>query len=50
MTDGVGIVAVVEELVISPPANRISPTLATAGKSLVVGLATHPYRSLSANS
>ena len=40
MADAVGIVAVVEDLVISPPANRTSPTSAATGESPVVGLAT----------
>ena len=40
MADAVGTVAIVEELAISPSANRISPTSATVGESLVVGLAT----------
>ena len=40
MADAVGTVAVVEELAISPPANRTSPTSAAAGESLVVGLPT----------
>ena len=40
MADAVGTVAVVEELAISPPASRTSPTSAAAGVNLVVGLAT----------
>ena len=40
MADAVGTVAVVEELAIPPPANQASLTLASAGESLVVGLAT----------
>ena len=41
MTNAVstGTVVVVEELVISPPANRTSPTSATTGESPIVGLA-----------
>ena len=40
MVDAVGTMAVVEELAISLPANRKSPTSAAAGERLIVGLAT----------
>ena len=40
MADVAGTVAFVKELATSPPANQTSPTLASAGESLVVGLAT----------
>ena len=40
MADAVGTVAVVEELAISPPTYRTSPTSAAAWESLVVGLPT----------
>ena len=38
MAEAAGTVSVVEELAISPHANRTSPTSAAAGESLVMGL------------